>query len=96
MKQVQNAGGNEKPLTISELAKRHFNDPNHTTSDEELRSAQVELTTLPDADRENLHEVNETTVIPPMSFEKDPEEIPAQEDDVKKNKAVPNPDQVLG
>ncbi|HEX8279537.1 MAG TPA: hypothetical protein VF540_12620 [Segetibacter sp.] len=30
--------------TISQLAHRHLKDPNHTTTDEELRYAKVELT----------------------------------------------------
>jgi hypothetical protein len=35
--------GNRKYETIKQLAKRHMMDQNHTTTDEELKNAMVEL-----------------------------------------------------
>lgn len=65
-------GNSSKPLTIKELAKKHREDPNHTTTDEELRNAQLELTSLAEEDTQNLHKVDDETVIPPLPFEKQP------------------------
>ena len=33
--------------TISQLAHRHIKDRNHTTTDEELRNAKIELSNIP-------------------------------------------------
>ncbi|MDB5250708.1 MAG: hypothetical protein JWQ40_5102 [Segetibacter sp.] len=42
-----------KNETISELAHRHLTDENHTTSDEELMNAKVELSSDAKGDNEN-------------------------------------------
>lgn len=36
----------DKSMTISELARRHLYDPTHVITDEDLKNARVELTTL--------------------------------------------------
>jgi hypothetical protein len=97
-----NLNGNEengyknKPLTISELAKKHLNDPDHTTSDEELRNAKLELTDHVEVDAENLHQVHETTVFPPMNFEKETPSKNKQEDnDESHSDGPPNPYDIL-
>lgn len=53
-----------KSETISELAHRHLRDENHTTTDEELRNATVELTDSAEAQDTSLFEVDNATVIP--------------------------------
>lgn len=44
--------GNE---TITQLARRHFKDKSHVTTDEELRNAKIELTEIVTADTKNLY-----------------------------------------
>lgn len=53
-----------KSETISELAHRHLRDENHSTTDEELRNATVELTDSAEDQDKSLYEVDNTTVIP--------------------------------
>ncbi len=82
-----------KAETISELAHRHLRDEHHTTTDEELRNAKVELTDSAEAQDTSLFEVDNTTV------------IPSTEDDLSTNNnvkssdrdddSVPNPYSVL-
>ena len=54
--------------TISQLAHRHLTDPNHTTSDEELLYATVELTKSVEP-AESLFEIDNTPIFPPSSRE---------------------------
>lgn len=47
---------NGKSETISELAHRHLTDENHTTSDEEMKNAKVELSENGKGDEGNMPE----------------------------------------
>ena len=99
MNNQENAVGNatseeKKPLTISELARLHLTDPNHTTTDEEMRNATLELTENVEVDEENLYEVDNTTVIPAMSIETSEEENEEGRHD-KDEASAPNPYDVL-
>lgn len=94
-------GESKRPLTISELAKRHLADPDHTTTDEEMKNATIELTESVQVDPGNLTEVDNTTVIPPFDFEKDPgektrEEVKDDEKEKQHKDSPPNPYDVLG
>lgn len=85
----------KKPLTITELAKLHSSDPTHHTTDEELRNATLELTGNVTVDEESLFEIDNTTVIPPMDFEKEDKTEKKDDSDDTKDR-VPNPYDVLG
>ncbi len=82
-----------KVETISELARRHLTDESHTTTDEELLNAKVELSKVFDTSEDNLYTVDHRTILPPSPGE-------AEEDagDVKEenDSPVPNPYDVLG
>ncbi|WP_207492065.1 hypothetical protein [Aridibaculum aurantiacum] len=102
MKQEQNPNGinqitsDKKPLTISELAKRHLFDPNHSTTDEEMRNAQLELTGSVGEDK-SLYEIDNTTLIPPTEFEtKAARESEDDDDNDSGTGRIPNPYDVLG
>ena len=43
--------------TISELAHRHIKDRNHTTTDEELRNAKIELSNIASINITNLYSI---------------------------------------
>lgn len=43
--------------TISELAQRHIKDRNHTTTDEELRNAKIELSNIASINTKNLYTI---------------------------------------
>lgn len=90
-----------KSETIAELAHRHLKDENHTTTDEELRNAKVELTGVVEEDPYNLSKVDNTTVIPSIndepesnSYYKDKDGDKDDDDNQKGN--LPNPYEVLG
>jgi hypothetical protein len=51
--------GNE---TITQLARRHFKDKSHTTTDEELRNAKIELSDIVSVSAGNLYELKNITV----------------------------------
>ncbi len=89
--------GNGRKETISELADRHLHDQNHTTTDEELRNATVEDdTTVPNLEG-SLHEVDNTTVIPPLPGEAEDDNVNESDNEDKKDKYTPpNPYDVLG
>ena len=53
-----------KGETISELAHRHLRDEKHTTTDEELRNATVELSDTVEAQDKSLYEVDNSTILP--------------------------------
>lgn len=82
-----------KRETITQLAHRHLRDQNHTTTDEELRNAVFELSENVHSD-ESLFEVDNTTITPPLPFEKNNNEA---DKGVDKNKnSSPNPYNILG
>lgn len=81
---------NEKPTeTIRELAEKHLNDETHTTSDEELRNARIELSDGVPADS-GLYEEQNTPVLPPIPGE------PQILSDSDVERKPPNPYDVLG
>ena len=43
--------------TISELAHRHIKDRNHTTTDEELRNAKIELSNIASINITNIYSI---------------------------------------
>ena len=87
--------GTDKNETIRELASRHLNNEEHTTSDEEIRNAKIEEdATVPDM-QGDLHEVDNTTIIPPLPGETDDDSRDDEDDDNYKGR-VPNPYDVLG
>ena len=51
--------------TIRELANRHLKDPNHTTTDEEIRNAKVVIDEMVemDEDVERMFRVDNSTVL---------------------------------
>ncbi len=82
-----------KGETISELAHRHLRDEKHTTTDEELRNATVELSDSAEPQDASLFDVDNTTVIPSAS-----DDVQSIDEDVKSDKgedSVPNPYSVL-
>jgi hypothetical protein len=87
----------ERNETISELADRHLKDENHTTTDEEIRNAKLEIDeTTPDVNGlEKLAEVDNTTIIPPLPGEEDKDKKD-KKDDNPGTPHVPNPYDVLG
>lgn len=77
---------NIKSETISQLAHRHIRDQNHTTTDEELRNARIELNENFDislARFSGLAAIHNDTVLPPLS------------DSNTKKDPVPNPYNIL-
>jgi hypothetical protein len=88
-----------KSETITELAHRHLHDEGHTTTDEELRNAKVELTGNIKEDTESLFEVDNTPVTSPLQneIEKDTDlKDDDKEDDEDRKGDLPNPYTVLG
>lgn len=88
--------GTEKAETISELAKRHLTDENHTTTDAEIRNAKVQFSENihEDAAMEELFEADNETVFPPLPGESDIISDTSDEDDAGKS-SPPNPYNVL-
>ncbi|MBA2762730.1 MAG: hypothetical protein H0U39_12415 [Segetibacter sp.] len=82
-----------KAETISELAHRHLRDEKHTTTDEELRNATVELSDDVHTQDESLYEVDNTTVIPSSKDELSTNNNVKSSD--RDNDSVPNPYSVL-
>ena len=82
-----------KAETISELAHRHLRDEHHTTTDEELRNAKVELSDDVHTQDESLYEVDNTTVIPSNEDELSTNNNVKSSDRV--DDSVPNPYSVL-
>ena len=96
--QAQNTQVKEKKaLTISELAHLHLTDQNHTTTDEELRNAKVELTSSEDIaiDEENLFEVDNSTVFAALSDESENKKENEDGRHRKNESSLPNPYDVL-
>lgn len=90
---------NSNPLknkreTITQLAHRHLKDEKHTTTDEELRNAVWELSGDVHTDEENLFEIDNTTIIPPLPFEDNNNED-KDNNTGKNNTSVPNPYDIL-
>ena len=82
---------NGKSETISELAHRHLTDENHTTSDEEMKNATVELSEDGKVDDGNIPEAESSTVSPKVN-----EEGNNGEDTKSETPAFPNPYDVIG
>ncbi len=85
-----------KNETISELAHRHLRDENHSTSDEELRNATVELTDdSAEANDTSLYEADNT----PVTASETGDELSAGSDvkseDGDDDDDIPNPYSVL-
>lgn len=89
-----------KSETISELARRHLLNQNHTTTDEELKNARIEFHDNFDTsveDLSNLSNVDNNTVLPPLPFEKNADNKNNQSSDSNtEQKSFPNPYNVLG
>lgn len=89
-----------KGETISELARRHRLNENHTTTDEELKNARIEFNDNFDTSVEdlfNLSNVDNNTVLPPLPFEKNAGNINNESPDSNTGqKSFPNPYNVLG
>lgn len=83
-----------KSETISELAHRHLRDENHTTTDEELRNATVELTDDERTQDNSLYEVDHTTVTSSSTEDELNTDADIKSGDDANNK-VPNPYSVL-
>jgi len=83
-----------KSETISELAHRHLRDENHTTTDEELRNATVELTDDERRQDNSLHEVDHTTVMSSSTEGELGTDTDMKSDD-EDDDNVPNPYNVL-
>lgn len=84
-----------KGETISELAHRHLRDKNHTTTDEELRNATVELSNdYVEGQDNSLFEVDNTTVITSATTDRisTDKDVKSENGD---NNNVPNPYSVL-
>ncbi|HEX8356269.1 MAG TPA: hypothetical protein VF610_02610 [Segetibacter sp.] len=102
MQSLENAGLPNKSSkkgrseTISELAHRHLTDEHHTTTDDELKNAQFELTESVQVDDENLFEVDNTTVIPPLSVERNNTDERNNDDEDNRHTSIANPYNVLG
>ena len=84
--------------TITELAHRHLHDEGHTTTDEELRNAKVELTGNIKEDPENLFEVDQAPVTSPLQNKTEKDTNLKDEDkesDKDKKGDLPNPYTIL-
>ena len=90
-------GKSAKRETISELARRHMQDENHTTSDEELKNAEFEVTDNVTVE-DSLYEVDNTTIFPAMDSEKEENDNTDDEknDEDDDRTSFPNPYSVLG
>lgn len=90
---------NSKSETIRELAHRHLLNQNHTTTDEELRNARIELSDRFDTSVEDLNKLSDAdndTVLPAIPFEKNIENDNAGVLGLKNEKEpIPNPYDVL-
>lgn len=85
-----------KTETIDQLAHRHLMDEHHTTTDEEIRNATMAPDDVVfDVPGEELSEVDNTTVIPPMPGETDDNDSRDRDDEGDKD-VLPNPYTVLG
>lgn len=86
-----------KAETITELAERHLHDEHHTTTDEEIRNARVEVTDSVETDDENLYVIDHTTVL--GSDEDTSDRGSEDEDDDNDNetdkRSKPNPYDIL-
>src|SRR5690349_16439801 len=89
-----------KKETVSELAQRHLKDESHTTTEEELRNAELDVMETSVADNEEIEklaEADNTTILPPLpsepTIEKEAEESRKDPDDGKQ--AIPNPYDIL-
>ena len=89
-----------KSETIRQLAHRHMLDENHTTTDEELKNARIEFIDdfdTPFKDWSDLSNVDNNTVLPPLPFEQNADNIYNKPSDSNKHqKSFPNPYNVLG
>jgi len=88
-----------KSETISQLAHRHLRDRNHTTTDEELRNARIEINDGDGSFSEGLSEMadaDDNTVLPPLPFEKNINGADTKilDGDTEKD-TIPNPYDVL-
>jgi hypothetical protein len=95
--------GTNKTETITELARRHMIDPNHTSSDAEIRDAKVEFSenVHEDAAMEELFEEDNKTVFPafpgePGVSEKLSDDDTDDRDEDNDRSSPPNPYNVLG
>ena len=52
----------ETSETISELVRRHILDKNHTTTDEELRNAKIELSDIAGSNTTNLYKIKSSVI----------------------------------
>ena len=88
-----------KGETINELAHRHMLNPNHTTTDEELKNARIEFAdnSASFEDLEKLTEVDNSTVLPGLSLENNDSAANCDGNaSMNKNESsVPNPYDVL-
>ena len=89
-----------KSETISQLAHRHLLNQYHTTTDEEIKNARIEFNDNYDAsveDLSNLSNVDNNTVLPPLPFEQNADNIYNKPSDSNTDqKSFPNPYNVLG
>lgn len=92
---MENKLENQKSETITELAHRHQNNETHTTTDEELRNARVELSNTDNKEIDGFSRENKSTT-PATLARADRESEPEQneEDDEPENR-VPNPYNIL-
>jgi hypothetical protein len=84
-----------KTETIRELAHRHLLDEHHTTSDEELRNATVEITDSNEGHDDSLFEIDNTPVIA-SDYSRDnsaKEKEKAEDEHTRQN--IPNPYDVI-
>ena len=51
--------------TIRQLARRHLRDRSHTTTDDELRNAKIELSNIAGVNKINLYTVESYTIYNP-------------------------------
>ena len=88
-----------KSETIRQLAHRHMLDENHTTTDEELKNARIEFIDdfdTPFEDWSDLSNVDNNTVLPPLPFEQNADNINNKPSDSNTDqKSFPNPYNVL-
>jgi hypothetical protein len=84
-----------KNETISELAHRHLRNENHSTTDEELRNATVELTDSAEVNDTSLYEVDNTTVVPSETNDELNTDVDVKSEDGDDDDDIPNPYSVL-
>jgi hypothetical protein len=89
-----------KSETIRELAHRHMLNENHTTTDEELKNARIEFDDNFDTsfkDLSDLYNIDNSTVLPPLPFEKNNGTIDDKTSDSNNHeKSFPNSYDILG